>query len=453
MESKSPGNSQHGTQQLDRDGKAPSPEREATAPKQETKKQLQPSDPPKKHPRRRLILFILLGVGAVAGIIFGYRWWQYASTHADTDDAYVTGHLHPLSARINDTVLQVLVDDNQLVRQGQLLVKLDPSDYEVQVRQAQANLEAARSQANAASANISLASKNSQGQTTSAQGNIDAAVASVAGAQAAVAKDKANISTDQAKLVKAQADLRRAKSDYDRYRFLYQTGAVGAIQRDAYRATYQEDIADCNSAVQQVQADQAQLVADEKNVTNAQGKVLNSQGGLQTAQATAQQTKVNESQYQAALATIAQNEAILKNAQLQLSYSNITAPTDGRIGNKTAEVGQRVQTGQALMSVVEPLPWVIANFKETQLKQMRPGQAAEIKVDALGHRAFRGWVDSLAPASGAEFALLPPDNATGNFTKIVQRIPVKIVFDRQSVKGYEALIAPGMSVEVSVAHP
>ena len=455
MEHKSSGNSPHNTQQLDRDGKAPAPEREATAPKpEEAKKQLQPSDPPKKkHPRRRLILFILLGVGAVAGIIFGYRWWQSASTHADTDDAYVTGHLHPLSARINDTVGQVLVDDNQLVRRGQLLVKLDPSDYEVQVRQAQANLEAASRQANAALANVSLASKNSQGQTTSAQGNIDAAVASVAGAQAAVAKDRANISTDQAKIVKAEADLRRAKSDYDRYSFLYQTGAVSAFQLDAYRSTYQEDVADRNSAAQQVKADQAQLVADQKNVTNTQGKLLNSRGGLQTAQATAQQTKVNESQYQAALATAAQAEAQLKNAELQLSYTNITAPTDGRVGNKTAEVGQRVQTGQALMSVVEPLPWVIANFKETQLKQMRPGQAAEIKVDALGHRAFRGWVDSLAPASGAEFALLPPDNATGNFTKIVQRIPVKIVFDRQSVKGYEAMIAPGMSVEVSVAHP
>ena len=446
-------NSQHGTQQLDRDGKAPAPEQEETAPKQEAKK-LQPSDPPKKkHPRRRLILFILLGVGAVAGLIFGYRWWQYASTHSDTDDAYVSGHLHPLSARINDTVGQVLVDDNQLVHQGQLLVKLDPSDYEVQVRQAQANLEVARRQANAALANVSVSSKNSQGQTTSAQGNIDAAVASVASAQAAVAKDKANISTDQAKLVRADATLRRAKTDYDRYGFLYQTGAVSAFQLDSYRSTYQEAVADRNSAEQQVQADQAQLVADDKNVTNAQGKLLNSRGGLQTAQATVQQTKVNTSQYQAALATAAQAEAQLKNAELQLSYTNITAPSDGRIGNKTAEVGQRVQTGQALMSVVEPLPWVIANFKETQLKQMRPGQAAEIKVDALGHRAFRGWVDSLAPASGAKFALLPPDNATGNFTKIVQRIPVKIVFDRQSVKGYEALIAPGMSVEVSVAHP
>ena len=418
-----------------------------------------PQETPQRHdqpvaPRKRsrkLLLFTLLGVGVVSAI-FGYRWWQYTSTHVETDDAYVTGHLHPLSARINDTVAQVLVDDNQLVRQGQLLVKLDPSDYQVQVMQAQANLEGARRQAKAASANIDLAAQNSQGQTTSAQGNIDAAVASVATAQAAVAKDQANISADRARLVKAEASLQKALSDYNRYSFLYQAGAVGAIQRDSYRATYQEAVADRNSAAQQVQADQAQLVADQKNVINTQGKLANSRGGLQTAQATLQQTKVNRSQYEAALATVAQDEAQLKNAQLQLSYTNITAPTDGRVGNKTAEVGERVQTGQALMSVVEPLPWVIANFKETQLRQMRPGQIVEVKVDALGHRAFRGRVDSLAPASGAKFALLPPDNATGNFTKIVQRVPVKIVFDPQSVKGYESLIAPGMSVVVSVEH-
>ena len=426
-----------------------SPE-QVKSPQETPQRHDQPAAPRKRS--RKLLLFILLGLGAVVSAIFGYRWWQYTSTHVETDDAYVTGHLHPLSARINDTVAQVLVDDNQLVRQGQLLVKLDPSDYQVQVMQAQANLEGARRQAKAANANIDLAAQNSQGQTTSAQGNIDAAVASVATAQAAVAKDQANISADRARLVKAEASLHKALSDYNRYSFLYQTGAVSAIQRDSYRATYQEAVADRNSAAQQVRADQAQLVADQKNVINTQGKLANSRGGLQTAQATLQQTKVNRSQYEAALATVAQDEAQLKNAQLQLSYANITAPTDGRVGNKTAEVGERVQTGQALMSVVEPLPWVIANFKETQLKQMRPGQIVEVKVDALGHRAFRGRVDSLAPASGAKFALLPPDNATGNFTKIVQRVPVKIVFDPQSVKGYESMIAPGMSVVVSVEH-
>ncbi len=415
------------------------------------KTQVKPSS--SRHPGRRKLIFVLLGMGAIAAAIFGYHWWQYASTHEDTDDAYVDGHLNPISARINDTVAQVLIDDNQFVRQGQMLVKLDPSDYQVQVLQAQANVKVARRQANAALANISLAAKNSQGQTTQAQGNIDAAVASVANAQAAVAKDRAAIATDRANLVKAEADLQRAQADYSRYNILYQQGVVTASQRDAYRATYQEDVATRSAVEAQIRQDQAQLVADEKNVTSAQGKLLNSRGGLQTAQSTAEQTKVNRSQYEAALATVAQAEANLKNAQLQLEYTNITAPADGRVGNRTAEVGERVQTGQSLLTIVERFPWVTANFKETQLKRMRPGQRVVIKVDALGHRAFLGRVDSLAPASGAKFALLPPDNATGNFTKIVQRLPVKIVFDRQSIKGYESLISPGMSVEVSVEHP
>ena len=399
------------------------------------------------------MLIILLSVGVIAAAIFGYRWWRYASTHADTDDAYVTGHLHQLNSRINDTVAQVLVDDNQFVHQGQLLVQLDPHDFQVQVQVAQANLDNARRQANAAFANIGLSTGNSQGQTAQARGNISASVGSVANAQAAVAAATAAISANQAQLVQAQADLRKTQADYIRYNTLYQQGVVAATQRDTYKASYLEDVAKRNAAIQQVRQSQAQLLAAQKQVASAQGQLANSKGGLLSALASSQQTKANRSQYEAALATIAQTEANLKNAQLQLSYTNIVAPTDGRVGNKNVESGNRVQPGQALMAIVQPDPWVVANFKETQLKQMRPGQRALIKIDAIGDRAFVGYVNSIAPGSGATFALLPPDNATGNFTKIVQRIPVKVVFDRQSVKGYESRITPGMSTEVSVEHP
>lgn len=162
------------------------------------------------------------------------------------------------------------------------------------------------------------------------------------------------------------------------------------------------------------------------------------------------QTEVNRSQYAAAQAEISQAQVALKDAQLQLSYTNITAPTTGRIGRKSVEIGQRVQAGQPLMAIVNNDYWVVANFKETQLEQMQPGQPVEIKLDAYPHHPFIGRVDSISPASGATFALLPPDNATGNFTKVVQRIPVKVVFDYKSIQGYESRITPGMSAEVSV---
>lgn len=413
----------------------------------------QPPDRP-SDPRKRKRVKLILAILVVLGAIFGYRWWRYADTHKWTNDAYVTGRQFQLNSRINDTVSQVLVRDNQVVHQGQLLVALDPNDFQVQVQQAQASLDNARRSANAALANIALSSGNSQGQTTQAQGSLAAAAASVANAQAAVEKAKAAISTDQAQLIQAQADLRKTQADYIRYNTLYQQGVIAASQRDSYKASYEEDVAKQNAVEQQVRQDQAQLVAAEKQVANTQGQFLNSKGGLLTARATTQQTRAYRAQYEAALATVAQDEANLRNAQLQLSYTKITSPTDGRVGNaETVVVGQRVQPGQALIAIQQPNLWIVANFKETQLEWMRPGQLVEIRVDAFPHERFWGRVDSIAPASGSTTALLPPDNATGNFTKIVQRVPVKILFDPKSTKGYESLIVPGMSVEVTVEHP
>ncbi|MCY7368684.1 MAG: HlyD family secretion protein [Chamaesiphon sp.] len=185
-------------------------------------------------------------------------------------------------------------------------------------------------------------------------------------------------------------------------------------------------------------------------MTTAQAKLAASRGGLEQATASGQQTAVNRSQYAAAQSAISQSQVALKNAQLQLSYLNITAPSAGRIGKKTAEVGNQVQIGAPLMVVVDNDYWVVANFKETQLGKMKAKQPVEVKLDAIPSHIFRGYVDSISPASGAQFSLLPPDNATGNFTKIVQRIPVKISLDPQSIKGYESRIAPGMSAEVTV---
>ncbi|WP_392530614.1 HlyD family secretion protein [Nostoc sp. C117] len=433
--------------------------------------------PPKRKKPNALIL-AGLGVGAIVAGTFGYHYWQYTSTHQETDNATVAGNIHQISSRIPGTVSEVLVNDNQLVQPGQLLVKLDPRDYESKVKQAQAALENARGQAQAAQANISLTSQTTSGKTTQAQGDVSGAVAAISTAQAAVKEAQAGIPAAQAEVQLAQAgipaaqaqvaqanaNLEKAQTDYNRYNELYKTGAIARQQLDTAKAAYDVATAQKNAAVQGVEQAQAklasakvgvakaqsQLAQAQENVTSAQAKLAASKGGLQQATAGGQDTTVKRSQYEAAKAAIAQSEASLKDAQLQLSYVNVTAPSAGRIGRKNVEVGNRVATGTPLMAIVDNQYWVVANFKETQLEKMRPGEPVEIKLDAFPHHAFIGRVDSISPASGAQFALLPPDNATGNFTKIVQRIPVKVVFDQKSIQGYESRITPGMSAEVAV---
>ncbi|MEH1967265.1 HlyD family secretion protein [Nostoc sp.] len=433
---------------------------------------------PSKRKKPTGLILAGLGVGAIVAGTFGYNYWQYASTHQETDNATVAGNIHQVSSRIPGTVSEVLVNDNQLVQPGQLLVKLDPRDYQSKVQQAQAALENARGQAQAAQANIALSSQTTSGKTTQAQGDVSGAVAAISTAQAAVQEAQAGIPAAQAEVrlaeagipaaqaqvAQANANLERAQADYNRYNELYQSGAIARQQLDTAKAAYNVATAQKNAAVQGVEQAQAklasarvgvakaqsQLAQAQENVTNAQAKLAASKGGLQQATAGGQDTTVKRSQYEAAKAAIAQSEASLKDAQLQLSYANITAPSAGRVGRKNVEVGNRVQSGTPLMAIVDNEYWVIANFKETQLEKMRPGEPVEIKLDAFPHHAFIGRVDSISPASGAQFALLPPDNATGNFTKVVQRIPVKVVFDQKSIQGYESRITPGMSAEVAV---
>ena len=438
------------------------------------------SQPSPKKKNRKPLIFAVAGIAAIVAGNFGYHYWQHASTHEETDNATVSGHIHQVNSRINGTVSEIDVNDNQLVKKGQLLVKLDPRDLQVKAQQAQAALVSAERQANAAQSNITLASETTSAKTTQAQGdvsaaaaNIDAAQAAVAEAQvgiptaqAAVAEAEAGIPAAQAQVAQADATLQRAQADYNRYLTLFQQGAIPRQQLDTAKAAYEVASAQKRAAeqgVQQAQAKlaqarqgvaraQSQLAQAQQGVASAQAKLAASKGGLQQATAGGQQTEVNRAQYEAAKSAIAQAEASLKDAQLQLSYTNIVAPSDGRIGRKTIEVGQRVQPGSPLMAIVEDNYWITANFKETQLKDIKPGQEVEVKLDAFPNHPFVGRVDSISPASGAQFALLPPDNATGNFTKVVQRIPVKITFDPQSIRGYESRVTPGMSAVVSVEH-
>lgn len=428
----------------------------------EPKPELQPNTPPSEAPestpknqaRRkgwgRRLLAATLGVGAIAAGITGYHWWQFASTHEQTDNATVTGHLYQISSRIPGTVEAVPVDDNEIVQAGELLVQLDPDDYQVKVQQAQAALVAAQRQAEAAQANISLAGQTTQAKTSEAQGNVGQAIASISAAQAAVTEAQAGVPAAQAQLAQTEADLQKAQADFNRYQSLYESGAVSRQQLDAAQAAYRVAEAARTAAQQGVNQAQAKLAQAQQGVSQAQAQLESSRGGLQQAQAGGVQTDVNRSEYAAAQAAITQAQANLAEAQLQLSYTNITAPTAGRVGRKTVEVGERVQTGQPLMALVGNEVWVVANFKETQVDRMRAGESVEVEIDAFPGRTFTGKVDSLSPASGSEFALLPPDNATGNFTKVVQRIPVKITLDPASIQGYETQITPGMSATVTV---
>ena len=401
---------------------------------------------------RRKTLLIWGGAAVfVLLLVFGVRYLVWSAHHESTDDAYLEGHLHPISARITDTVERVLIDDNQHVVEGQTLVILDPNDYKVRLDQAKASLDAAARQADTAEAASRSTSQFATAQTTQAEGTIGEAKASIQASKAAVTAAEAGVPRAEAQLQEANATLQREDTDLHRYEDLYAKEQVSKQTLDHQRASYEVAVAAQAAAQEQVRQAQAQLVAAQQGVARTEALLTNSQGGLQSAEATKLETRVREGQHATALAAVAQATAALEDANLQLSYTIIKAPVAGRVGRKSVEAGQRVQIGQPLMAIVEDQAWVVANFKETQLEKMRTGQRAEVEIDTFPKHRFYGHVDSLAPGSGNEFALLPPDNATGNFTKIVQRVPVKIVLDQDSVRGYENLLSPGMSSVVIVA--
>jgi membrane fusion protein (multidrug efflux system) len=405
---------------------------------------------PRMTAKKKHILIAASTVALILALAFGVKYIIWSLSHEETDDAYVSGHLHPISARVTDTVQQVLINDNQHVVKGQILVILDPKDFQLRLDQAKAALDVAASQADTAQAAIRSVSQSATAQTTQAQGAIGEAKASISAARAEVVAAESGVPRAQAQLRQANATLHREELDLHRYEDLVAKEQVSRQTLDHARANYQVALASQSVANEQVRQAEAQLVQATQGVVKTQASLVTSQGSLQSAQATRLDTRVREGQFAAASAAVTQATAALADAQLQLSYTVIKAPVSGRIGRKSVEVGQRVQIGQPLMAIVEDQLWVIANFKETQLEKMRANQPVELHIDSFPHHKFYGYVDSIAPGSGNEFALLPPDNATGNFTKIVQRVPVKILIDPKSAHGYEELLSPGISVVVSV---
>jgi membrane fusion protein, multidrug efflux system len=380
----------------------------------------------REHPRARLILLL-----AVAFLVaFGVYLWIQHITWESTDDAQVQGHIMPISPRISGNIQQVNVQEGQRVKAGDVLVTIDPTDYQVALARAQADLQDAGAQAHAAKTNVPITSISTSSQVSAAEADVENERAGIDAAQK-------QVEAAQARLMEAQATAAKNNADLERYKQL-------VAKEEISRQLYDQAVAAAQVGQAGVDSARANLAAAQQQVVQARSKLQQAQAALQSARTAPQQISVTQARAASAEATIAKQQAIVKQAELNLGYTVIKSPADGIVGRKSAEIGQNVQPGQELLTVV-PLNdvWVIANFKETQLKNMRSGQPVKIDVDAYG-REYKGHVDAVSGATGALFSLLPPENATGNYVKVVQRVPVRIVFDQGENK--DELLRPGMSV-------
>lgn len=400
-------------------------------------------------PPKRLVLAIALVI-CLWGAIASYPAVVELLSTVETDDAYVTGHVHQVSAKIAGSIETVLVRDNQWVNKGQLVATIDPRDEQVEVEKAEAHLAKAERDTVTAKHVVVAATRNYSAASENSNGSISESENSITRAQAGIRAAEAEVKLSKQQLLERQAQLHKTELDLERYTFLAKEGAVRTESLDSARRDHDVALADRDSAVQVIARAESKLNQAHADLKMAKSQLISAKATAIQADAANAQVSVESQKKASSEAAMKEAQADMDNAKLRLSYTKIVAPVSGRVGKKTVEEGQRVQTGAPLMAVVSKDKWIVANFKETQLKAMRVGQRVKISVDAFADHEFTGRVESFSPASGASFALLPPDNATGNFTKIVQRVPVKIVFDNNSLGQFEELIAPGMSCTVKV---
>jgi membrane fusion protein (multidrug efflux system) len=368
---------------------------------------------------------------ALIGVLL---WWLHARRYESTDDAQVDGHISQIGSRVSGYIAKVYVEDNQEVQPGQVLVEIDPRDYEVALARAKAEFADSQAQAAAANYNVPITSVATASQIEASRADVNNTQSGVAAARKALDAARAKEQAAIANNVKAQNDVRRYK---------------GLVERDVIsKQQYDAAVAAADSAAAEVESAHDNVIAAQEGVTQAESRVVQAQANLRSASTGPKQVNVTQARATSAESTAAKNKAALEQAQLNLQYTKIVSPIHGIVGRRTAEVGQYVQPGQALLSLVDiDNVWVTANFKETQLKQMKPEQPVEIKVDATG-REYKGKVLASGAATGSRFSLFPPENATGNYVKVVQRIPVRIVLDPDQNKDHS--LRPGMSVEPKV---
>lgn len=408
------------------------------------KKPESPSTPVRKTPRRRrtrLLLLLLMVVVLAAG---GYWLWNHFSAYESTDDAQIDGHVDAISARITGHVSEVLVEDAQIVKPGDTLVRIDPRDYEIAVAQAKANLADAEASLQSSRKDVPIVSTNTASTLESARASRVNADAGLAAAQRQLDGAAAALETAQAQVTEAEAIYKKDADDVERYRQLV---VKDEIPKQLYDTTVQTAAADHatvaarNAAVNQARHN---VAAAQAAVEEAQTRIPQSDASIRSAMTRPQQVAQSHDRARSAEAKVKEQQALLDQATLNLSYTIIPAPAAGIVGKKTVEIGENVSPGQSLMSVV-PLEdiWVTANFKETQLKKMKPGQNVVFSVDAYD-REYHGHVTGVGGATGSRFSLLPPENATGNYVKVVQRIPVRI--DLDPGENQDHLLRVGMSV-------
>jgi len=378
----------------------------------------------------RIAVVIALIVLLVAGF-FVYR---YFASYESTDDAQVDGHINSVSARVSGHVIKLNVQDNQYVQAGTVLVEIDPADYQVAYERAEADFDDAQAAAIAAGVTVPITSVNTSSQVSASEADVASARAGIQAAQQQFQASKAQLQQAEANNVKAQNDLAR-------YKQLVEKQEISQQQNDQATAAAQASAA-------AVEAARATADAAEQQVTQAKGRLVQAEANWRYANTAPKQMQISRAKAQSAVAEVQRMKANLDQAELNLRYTKVVAPVNGVVSNRTVEVGQNVAPGQELMKVInlEDI-WITANFKETQLRDMHKGQRVTIEVDANG-RAYNGRVDSIAGASGARFSLLPPENATGNYVKVVQRVPVKIVLDPGSDDRHE--LRPGLSVTPKV---
>ncbi len=390
---------------------------------------------PKKRglsPTARLAIVVV----AIVAVLGGILWWLHSRQYEDTDDAEIDAHLHPISARVAGTVAAVApgVEDNREVKAGMVLVEVDPADYQAQYDQAQADVARLQATAAASQAEVPVASANATGQLQIAQ-------AMLSQARDGVAAARASLQAAEARLAQAQANAKRAEDDRARYANLI-------AKQEISRSEYDRRATEARTAEDQVAAARADVAAARQQISAAEGKVTQQQADLLRARSAPSQVTAAEARSGSAGADLKRAQAQLEIAKLNLDRTRIVAPVSGIVGRRSVEVGQRVQPGQELLTIIElDDVWVTANFKETQLENVRPGQPVTIRVDTY-KRDYTGHVESIAAATGARFSLLPPENATGNFVKVVQRLPVRIRIDKGQDR--EHLLRPGMSVDAKI---
>jgi membrane fusion protein (multidrug efflux system) len=392
-----------------------------------------PAAPARTAARRRARPYLILaGVVALALVAYGtFRW--LAAGRESTDDAQVATDMVPIAARVGGAIVAVPVTDNQTVKEGDLLAQLDPADYETRVKQAEAERDAARAQADAADAQMRISEASSKGGLHAARAALSGSTASVAGADAQVAAAQAAVQRAQADAERAEADLRRAES-------LRKGGAIPEAQLEGLRTS-------ALSAQAALAQSRALLAGTEEARHTARSRIAEAQGRVEQSAPVEAQLAAARANADLAHARLASAEAAVGQARLNLSYTRILAPQDGHISRLAVHPGQLVAPSQVITNVLPLTTYLVANFKETQVGRMRPGQTASVTLDAFAGRTFHARVDSVAYGTGAQFSLLPPDNASGNFVKVVQRVPVKLVWT--DLPG-DVRVEAGLSADVSV---